>query len=98
MLAIFPWWVASHAYSVLVFVIDCAKAYGCVVRCVGGDEHIHVGSYCRHRWLHLCLVQSIRISLIVPMWSPNCSPGEREHRALKFTSVTLVCKILAVLH
>eukprot|EP01047_Picozoa_sp_COSAG01_P041957 COSAG01_NODE_3637_length_5841_cov_105.166493_1_plen_111_part_00 len=35
-----------------------------------------------HRWLYLCLVQSVRISSIVSMWSPNCSPGLRKHRAI----------------
>lgn len=37
--------MASRVCSVLVFVINRIEARGLVIRLIGGDEHIHFGSF-----------------------------------------------------
>ena len=37
--------MASQVCSVLVFVINRIEARGLVIRLIGGDEHIHFGSF-----------------------------------------------------
>ena len=37
--------MASQVCSVLVFVINRIEARGLVLRLIGGDEHIHFGSF-----------------------------------------------------